>query len=87
MFLDFEKFKQLSAKYGLRTVPFIAENVTVVNIPHLVDGKSMIDHSHIREGIVVKPMHEKRSYSLGRVVLKIISREYLLKDEVDNYNI
>jgi RNA ligase (TIGR02306 family) len=43
------------------------------------NGQSTIA-SHIREGIVVKPVQERWDHKVGRVALKAISEQYLLKD-------
>lgn len=48
-----------------------------VKIKELVVGKSTLDNKTIREGVVVKPVKEKHVRGLGRLVLKIISLEYL----------
>lgn len=46
-------------------------------IQELTDGKDF-SGSHIREGVVVKPVMERRT-KMGRVILKSISAEYLLR--------
>lgn len=46
----------------------------------LADGESTIEGAdHIREGIVVKPIHERSDPAVGRVQLKMISPVYLEK--------
>lgn len=84
-YLDYSDFIRLSAKYEFRTVPILAENVNIFMAPMYVDGKTTLDN-HIREGIVIKPMKEKFHRKIGRAVLKMISKEYLLKDMVDYGN-
>lgn len=39
--------------------------------------------SHIREGVVVKARHERSTSQLGRVILKVISEDYLLRSNDD----
>lgn len=47
----------------------------------LAEGNSVIPGAnHIREGVVVKPIHERNDPRLGRVLLKIINPSYLEKD-------
>ena len=47
----------------------------------LVDGKSTVEGTtHIREGIVIRPVTERYARNLGRVQLKIVSNSFLLKD-------
>ena len=41
--------------------------------------------SHIREGIVIRPMIERWDAKVGRVVLKRINEKYLLKDYGDDH--
>ena len=86
-YLDYSEFVRLSTKFELRTVPILTENIDVCNVKEAVsiDGQSTLDN-HIREGIVIKPMKEMFSPRLGRAVLKIVSKEYLLKDMEDFKN-
>ena len=35
--------------------------------------------AHFREGVVIRPLVERRDDRLGRVILKIVSEEYLLR--------
>lgn len=46
----------------------------------LSDGKSTLA-DHIREGIVVRPVPERRDDHLGRVHLKLVSNQYLEKEK------
>lgn len=46
----------------------------------LADGNSLIKGAnHMREGIVIKPLKERKHYKLGRVMLKMVSNAYLEK--------
>lgn len=46
----------------------------------LADGPSLIKGAnHMREGIVIKPIKERRHYKLGRVMVKMVSNAYLEK--------
>jgi len=46
----------------------------------LADGPSLIlGANHMREGIVIKPLKERRHYKLGRVMVKMVSNAYLEK--------
>lgn len=46
-----------------------------------VDGPSKVEGAnHIREGIVITPIKERRIPGLGRVQLKLVSNEFLKKD-------
>ena len=46
----------------------------------LADGNSLIKGAnHMREGIVIKPLKERKHWKLGRVMLKMVSNTYLEK--------
>ncbi len=46
----------------------------------LADGPSLIKGAnHIREGIVIKPLKERRHWKLGRVFVKMVGLDYLEK--------
>lgn len=50
-------------------------------IKQFVDGPSLVaGANHIKEGIVVRPVTERRVPGLGRPQLKIVSNAFLLKD-------
>lgn len=51
-------------------------------------GKETIsgNETNIREGIVIKPIFERVDFSLGRVVLKSVSEEYLLRKGGTEFN-
>jgi len=46
----------------------------------LVDGKSAVDRKTLREGFVIRPFKERHVRGLGRLILKVVSSEFLLKD-------
>jgi len=59
----------------LGVMPFDFERLQV----H-ADGKSYISGAdHMREGIVIKPLKERKHWKLGRVMLKMVSNAYLEK--------
>lgn len=56
-------------------------------LTELTDGKDNITGSHIREGVVVRPLVQERTHEeLGRVILKSVSEAYLLRGEGTEYN-
>lgn len=56
-------------------------------VEEVTDGKNMIDGFNIREGVVIKPVIERRDEELGRVILKSVSEDYLLrKGNTTEYN-
>lgn len=56
--------------------PFDREVVaTLTRGPETLSGQE----SHMREGLVIKPVEERRDDALGRVILKSVSEDYLLR--------
>ena len=58
--------------------------------PALLDGKlntpsAMPGPNHIREGVVIRPLEERHTPGLGRVILKAISDQYLLRKGATEY--
>lgn len=63
--------------------PFNKETLTSYSSGYeVVSGNSV----NIREGVVVKPTIERRDFTLGRVILKSIGEEYLLRKGGTEYN-
>ena len=51
------------------------------------DGKDTLSDSNVREGIVIKPVIERRDDEIGRVILKSVSGDYLTrKGDATEYN-
>jgi RNA ligase (TIGR02306 family) len=81
-----ERFFALAAAYALPLVPILAQAVT---LREWLAGRSLIEASNgtsalanvLREGIVIKPLHERRDERIGRVFLKQRSPEYLAKSD------
>jgi RNA ligase (TIGR02306 family) len=70
----------LLANIGLEHVPVLhlgPWNVRLID--ELTSGKTTLDADHIREGIVIKPAEERRDADIGRVILKSVSEQYLLR--------
>jgi RNA ligase (TIGR02306 family) len=78
--LDPEEALQLAP--DLPWVPQVAVNMPfdVEAVLALAEGQSLIEGaSHLREGIVVKPLRERTDPEIGRVCLKVVSNAYLEK--------
>eukprot|EP01027_Heterolobosea_sp_BB2_P018636 GEZU01026223.1.p1 GENE.GEZU01026223.1~~GEZU01026223.1.p1 ORF type:complete len:282 (+),score=59.14 GEZU01026223.1:56-901(+) len=77
------KYLPDAANSGLVWAPLLYEGpYNAVEARKLADGTTEVPHAkglHIREGIVVKPVEERSDPEIGRVVLKIVSDQYLLK--------
>ena len=69
-----------STPFGLPWVPTIAEAVPfeLERILELAEGPSLVPGAdHVREGCVVKPIHERTDPTVGRVCLKVIGNGYM----------
>lgn len=88
-YLNWGEFYFSCGAFGLEPVPLLYQGPfsREVMLEHTdgretVSGKAM----HIREGIVIKPMKERRDNEIGRVLLKSVSAKYLTrKGEVTEY--
>ena len=51
------------------------------------DGKETASGlgAHMREGVVVRPQHERRHEEIGRVILKSVSEKYILRKNATEY--
>ena len=85
-YLDSNYVSDIAASLGLKMVPTIYCGVfdPILDIPKLLEmakGKYPGTENH-REGIVIRPVVEEYSPSLkGRLSIKVINQDYLLKDE------
>lgn len=86
-YVDPARFFGLCEDYGVEVVPLLADSTTqfsVETIKALSTGSTTINGAtHIREGVVVKPLHERRDEKIGRVILKYLNDDYLLSKESD----
>lgn len=83
-YLSSVDFFDICEKYDIETVPVLF----VGGLDNYLAGQSVGDKSNgmsvlgdvMREGIVIKPLHEKRVYGFGRVILKQRSPKYLAEE-------
>ena len=80
-FLNWEQLKSFSIETGLPLVPTLFEGSWDAAVLSHRFGPAF-EGDHIREGFVVKPIIERWDYkhALGRVILKVVSEDYLLKN-------
>lgn len=77
----------LKLKFGFETVPALYQGpFSVVVMQEHTDGKTTMTGGHIREGIVMMPVVERIDPLIGRVCLKSISADYLLRKGGTEYN-
>ncbi len=79
-YLDWRKFQNFCYEYKLSVVPILLiANFTENYIKHMSTGKSVLDITQIREGCVIKSLHEENNPRIRRKILKSVNPEYLLK--------
>lgn len=81
-FMDVGDFLEFCRKIDVPTVPCLYHGPWNKSLLELAEGKSVMPGAkHVREGIVVKPMIERRNNLIGRVILKLAGQQYLLRKE------
>ena len=80
-FVDDEALDKICDLFGVPRVPVVYRGPfsKEIMLQYTNYCKSELDQGQMREGIVIKPVIERRDASLGRVVLKSINEEYLLR--------
>lgn len=80
-YLDYKEVKSLCCQFNVPMVPVIYEGPWKSDlIKEHSNGNSIAsDIEQIREGFVVKPIIEKEHPDVGRVILKSVGDEYLLR--------
>lgn len=80
-YLDFDEFMAVCSGRGIPAAqvlyrgPFGPECLAHTNGIETVSGKAL----HMREGIVIRPVQERHVHDLGRVILKSVNPDYLLR--------
>ena len=79
-FLGFDDLLSCTKKLNLPLVPILrVGRFSMAAVAILRDGLPVEGGKHVREGIVVKPVKERQHEGLGRVCLKYVSPDYLLR--------
>jgi RNA ligase (TIGR02306 family) len=84
-YLEYDKIFEYLKEFNIEDVfvPILYRGKFDINkIKELSDGKSTIA-SHIREGVVVRPVIERTHPKVGRLVMKYISDSYLFSKNSD----
>ena len=77
-FLDYDEMLEFT-QGRFETVPLVHRGpYEEARLEEVTRGKSMIAQ-HLREGVVIKPSHEREDLRMGRVILKSTSENYLLR--------
>ncbi|MEZ4679846.1 MAG: RNA ligase (ATP) [Caldilineaceae bacterium] len=77
-FVDYDEFAAKCAAHSIETVPLLHRGpFSLTKVKELSDGDSLVGGKHGREGVVVKPAHERTDVKIGRVILKYVGDVYL----------
>ncbi len=80
-YLDWWNTARWCELYQVATVPILSEQPYSLDmVKQLSKGATTINGAtHIREGVVLRPATERMNAKTGRVILKYVSDEYLVK--------
>ena len=80
-FMDFNDVVSAAINYNIPLVPLLETmEFDLDRIIEMAEGPSMIEGAeHHREGVVVKPIHERVNAQFGRAALKVVGQTYLEK--------
>jgi RNA ligase (TIGR02306 family) len=80
-YLDCDELARICAERGIPTLPLLYRGPFGSNCLALAAGREGISGKalHLREGIVIRPVKERFHPELGRVILKCINTEYLVR--------
>jgi RNA ligase (TIGR02306 family) len=82
-YLDYAEFRSICLRYRVPMAPLLyvgAYDADVIKTLSERDS-AVAGNGQISEGVVVRPLFERRDNSLGRVVLKLPGERYLLRSE------
>lgn len=86
-YLDAADFEAVCAPFGVPTVPVLYRGpYRLTTVKSLSEGSTTLNADHIREGVVVKPAHERIDPKVGRVCLKYIGDPYLFAKGITDSN-
>lgn len=79
-FLDWDMVASISKELGLKTVPVLYRGFlpSAEALKAMTEGNSTLA-DNIREGIVIKPVRETVDFKFGRIILKYVGEQYLLR--------
>ena len=87
-YVDYWVFRAKCQSYGVDVAPDLYDGpFSLDKIRELSKGKTVIGEgeTHIREGVVVKPLKERHDPKVGRVILKYVSDDYLTAKDIGDY--
>lgn len=79
-FLDYPQFLDLMTQYDIPTVPVQEpQPYSLDMVKEQSVGNTDVGGGHIKEGVVIRPIQERTNPRIGRVIMKYVSDDYLLK--------
>lgn len=82
-----DEVEKLAHQHDLEVVPHLYYGPWDEELAEkLRDGKDTISESHVREGVVVRPAEVRYHDKIGRVILKMVSPDYLLRKGGTEFN-
>ena len=80
--------KGLCLEFGVEMVPALYEGpFSIEAIRKVAGGMTTVGDSNIREGVVIKPVSERRHPQVGRLAMKYLSDDYLLSKHPDSTDV
>lgn len=79
--LNYDEAQAIFKQLGIPTVPELYRGPWKKELLALAEQDSTLHPKNIQEGFVARPPIERAARGLGRVVLKVISKRYLLRKE------
>ena len=85
---NYDSFKALVATLGVAcgAAPVLYQGPWSTDLIKMAEGKSTLYPDQMREGIVIRPIVERWDDRVGRVILKAINDEYLLRHDATEHH-
>lgn len=82
-YVDYAEFKSLCERHAVAMVPELGHGpYSLEFVKTLSRGPTTLPDTHIREGVVVRPIRERIDAKIGRVTLKYLNDDYLLNEKL-----
>jgi hypothetical protein len=78
-YMDSVEFFEACRRLDIPTVPVLFTGPYGEDLKMLAEGPTTFGAVHCREGIVIKPRFERTEQGLGRLILKLVGQDYLLR--------
>lgn len=87
-YLKYDERQAFCSEHGLKTPTQFYRGKWNQDCLNYRNGKTTFGNNleQIREGVVVRPVNERSTHELGRVILKVISEDYLLREQGTEYH-